>query len=93
MKTPNHTQKLVSIPAICQVLVEFIEDTEEGAQNVYRQQLKMHAKGLIKASDSFLNAVYGYSKQLGHDKIMADEQNNMALAIKDLIAQCVEIEE
>lgn len=91
MIDPTKEQKLVMIPVLCQLLVEFIEDTSEGGKNIYRQQLKLHAKGLIHHSDKFLEAVYGYAKTIDHASTMAEDQNNMAIEIKKAIAEFIEI--
>jgi hypothetical protein len=91
MIEPTREQKLVMVPVLCQLLVEFIEDTEEGGPNVYRQQLKYHAKGLIQHSDKFLEAVYGYAKTIDHASVMAEDQNNTAIEIKKAIAEFIEI--
>lgn len=91
MNEPTFEQKLITIPVLCQILVEFIEDTGDQS-NVYRQELKHHAKGLVKASDKFLEAVYGYAKVHGSPTEQADEQNEIALQLKNAIANGLIIE-
>lgn len=92
MSAPTIEQQLVTIPVLCQLLVEFIEDTG-GAPNVYRQELKRHANGMIKSADKFLAAVYGHAKTVNHSKVLADEQNNIALFLKKVIAESVVLED
>jgi hypothetical protein len=91
MTEPTNEQKLVMIPVLCQLLVEFIEDTNDGNGTIYRQQLKHHAKGIIEHSDKFLVAIYGYAKSINHDLVMAEDQNAMAIEIKKAIAEFIEI--
>lgn len=91
MKTPTREQMLVSIPALCQILVEFIEETSEGGTNVYRQKLKHHANGLIEGCDKFLEAVYGHATKLEHNRAMGEEQNEIAISLKNAIAEGLEI--
>lgn len=94
MIEPTTEQKLVMIPVLCQLLVEFIEETSEGpgSGTIYRQKLKYHAKGLIEDSDKFLAAVYGYARTINHADTMAEDQNTMALQLKEAMATGIIIE-